>query len=273
MSCKLIKYILFFIIVFTCSSPRAQEGTSNYLGFDDPERSLWLGTYMNFRISDKFYWAGEFHYRRTEYNAIPFVGRMGQIYNRHGIKYVASKKFSSTVGGVLRLNFSPQPGNSDFKDLVLEPRIWHEYVFAIPFERFMLYHRLRFEHRWSKSNKKGASFVYRNRYRYKFYMKFPLNNKKLVPGTYYFSPDIELIMQSGSSVPFQPMEDIRIYPHIGYIYSPRIGGSIGLAYTTGQKMDIGDFYYNQRWLLRINAYISLDFRKFEQKVPEINLND
>lgn len=273
MNVKLSKYIFIFLIVFSYNSLKAQEESTNYLGFDDPERSLWLGSYMNFRITDKFFWAGEFHYRRTEYNEIPYVGRMGQIYNRHGIKYVASKNFSTTVGGVLRLNFSPEPGNTDFRDLVLEPRIWHEYVFAIPFERFMVYHRMRFEHRWKKSNKQGASFSYMNRYRYKFYMKIPLNNKKLVPGTFYFSPDVELIMQSGSSVPFEPMEDLRLYPNIGYIHSPRIGGSIGLTYTAGQKMDVGDFYYKQRWIIRLNAYISLDFRKFEQKVPEINLND
>lgn len=273
MNSILSKYIFFILLVLLGMSTQAQTETSEFTGFDDPESSLWLGSYMNARITDKLFWAGELHYRRTEHNDIPYVGRIAQVYNRHGVKYVASKNFSTTFGGVLRLNFSPEPGNTEFRDIVLEPRIWHEYVFAMPFERFMVYQRLRFEHRWSKPNVQGASFVFRNRYRYKFYMKFPLNNPTLTPGTFYASPDVELIMQSGSSVPFEPMEDLRLYPHIGYIHSPRIGGSIGMMYTTGQRMDIGDFYYRQRWIFRINAYISLDFRKLEKKVPLINLND
>lgn len=55
------------------------------------------------------------HYRRTEYNDVPYVGRMAQIYNRHGVKYLFSKNFNATVGGVLRLDFTPEPGNKTLK--------------------------------------------------------------------------------------------------------------------------------------------------------------
>jgi hypothetical protein len=200
--------------------------------FEDPSTSLWLGSYMNFQLTDKLFWAGELHFRTTEYDNTPLVGRVAQIYNRHGIKYVASKNFSMTAGGVLRFNFTPQPGNTDFRVLTSEPRLWHEYLFAMPFDRFMIYHRLRFEHRWNKSNLLDAEFNFRNRYRYKFLMKIPLNKRKLVPGAYYFSPDVELIMQSGKKVIGNPMEDLRIYPHFGYIINPRYGVSAGVMYTT-----------------------------------------
>jgi len=251
----------------------SQDNETAYLGFKEPEHSLWLGSYMNFRLTEKLFWAGEFHYRQTEYNGVQFVGRPAQIYNRHGIKYVYSKNFSATLGGVLRLNFTPEPGNKDFRSIVLEPRIWQEYSFALPFKRFMVYHRFRFEHRWTKSNALESSFTFKNRYRYKFLMKIPINSPKLGPKTFYFSPDIELIMQSGSSVPFSPMEDLRLYPNVGYQFNSRIGGSVGMTYTTGQKMDIGDFYFSQRWIMRFNVYISLDFRKFEDKIPSVNTTD
>lgn len=263
--------------LFSSKSSFFAQSQGNYDGsydlFQEQTTAMWLGTYMNFRITDKIFWAGEFHYRRAEYDGVPFVGKMGQIYNRHGVKYLFSKKFSLTVGGVLRLNFNPDPMDTELRDLVLEPRIWHEYLFAQPFEYFMVYNRLRFEHRWSKSNEIGSKYTYRNRYRYKILVKIPLNNRKLIPKTFYFAPDIELIMQSGKSVPFSPMEDLRIYPHIGYIINPRIGASIGAAYTTGQSFDTGNFNYKQRWLLRINAYISLDWRKFEDKLPTVNIAD
>lgn len=238
----------------------------------DPSTFLWLGGYGEFRLTDKLFWSGELHYRRTEHDGISFIGRNAQIYNRHGLTYVHSKKFSTTVGGVLRLNFSPEPGDDRFKGLVLEPRIWHQYVFAVPFDRFMLYHRLRFEHRWSRSNRKGSDYTFRNRYRYKFYMKIPLNNRKLMSKTYYFSPDVELIMQSGTSVVDSPFEDLRIYPHFGYIANSNYAFSLGMMYTTGQLISAG-YEFRTRWVLRMNVYISLDFRKFKEKLPQINIED
>ncbi|MGM0478483.1 MAG: DUF2490 domain-containing protein [Bacteroidota bacterium] len=240
--------------------------------FEDTGSELWLGGYGNFRLTDKLFWSGEFHLRSSTKGSTPMVGYLSKIYNRHGLKYVHSKKFSATLGGVLRLNVSKFGGGDPYQLIALEPRIWHQYMFAMPFERFMVYHRLRIEHRWSKPNLKQADFIYRNRFRYMIKMKIPLNKKKLVPGAYYFSPYIELIMQSGKSVAGNPMEDLRIYPHVGYIVNPRVSFSVGILYTTGQTSANGQ-YYRRRWIPRINTYISLDFRKDELKIPEINTND
>lgn len=240
----------------------------------DPATYLWVGSYANNRISDKFFWHGELHYRRTQYDGTPFVGRMAQLYNRHGLKYVPTKNFSATAGGVLRLDFTPEPENNDLKDILLEPRIWHEYIFAMPFPRFRIYHRIRIEHRWSRRGfEKGpAPWDYRNRFRYKFLMKIPLNNKKLIPGTVYFSPDIELIMQSGEIISDNPFEDLRLYPSFAYIANPRMSYSIGAMWTTGQQSN-GGYQYKNRWVLKLNAYLSFDFRKFQKKIPEVNIED
>jgi len=236
--------------------------------FEDPETSMWLGAYGTFQLSDKFYWHGELHYRRTEHEGTAFIGRMGQIYNRHGLKWIPNKKFKAVVGGVLRLNFTPEPGSDDFDYIALEPRIWHEYTFVMPFSRFNIYHRLRFEHRWSRSNRKADNYVYRNRYRYKVLMKIPLNSKGFQSGTWYFSPDVELIMKSGKPVVDSPMEDLRIFPHFAYIYSPQITFSGGLMYTTGQNLSNGAVY-RERWIPRLNVYLFFDFRDIEQRVPEV----
>ncbi len=240
--------------------------------FEEPSSELWLGGYGNFRLTDKLFWSGEFHLRSSSKGSTPMVGYLSKIYNRHGLKYVHSKKFSATLGGVLRLNISKYGSGAPYQLIALEPRIWHQYVFAMPFERFMVYHRLRIEHRWSKPNLKEADFIYRNRFRYMIKMKIPINKKKLIPGAYYFSPYVELIMQSGKTVVGNPMEDLRIYPHVGYILNPRISFSAGILYTTGQTSVNGQ-YYRRRWIPRINTYISLDFRKDELKIPEINTND
>lgn len=265
-----ISFLLLFLFGLTVRPVLAQERPSASVRLP-ATNALWLGTYSKLRIADKFLWDAQFHYRTVNTENTPLVGRLAQIYNRHAISYMATRNFTMSLGGVLRLNFSPDPDNDAFRYLVLEPRIWHEYLFAVPFSRFMVYHRLRIEHRWSRPNTVGADWVYRDRWRYKFYMTIPLNNDRLIPGTFYFTPDVEIIMQSGKTITFNPMEDLRIYPQFGYIYSSRVKYGAGLMYSTGQTAD--GYIYNSRWVVRINAYLSFDIRKFVDKIPEIKSND
>ncbi len=240
--------------------------------FENPGSNLWMGSYNKFRLSEKFFWRAEFHYRRGNYEGTPFIGRMAQIYNRHAISYLVSPRFNVSLGWVLRLDFTPEPGNLDFEHVVPEPRIWHEYLFVMPFPKFQVYHRIRIEHRWSRRNNVGSDWIYRDRWRYKFYMSIPVNKPALIPGAIFLNPDVEIIMQSGSPIVDSPLEDLRIYPSIGYIASPSVTYTAGLMYTTGQNINDGSIY-RQRFVLRINAYVSLDFRKEERKIPSVRLSD
>jgi hypothetical protein len=245
--------------------------------FEDPGTLMWLGTYSTIRIGEKLYYEAQHHFRTSNFEGTPWVGRVAQIYNRHAITYKVSNNFLFTVGPVLRLNFSPDPGNPEFENLTLEPRIWHEYSF--PFSTFLgnrqivVQHRLRFEHRWNRSNAVGSDYIYRDRYRYRFTVKFPIGTKKFKPKSWYASPmNWEIIMQSGREVVDAPMEDMRVYPSIGYISSSKIAYSFGMMYTLGQRRAMG-FQYRQRWVARINVWWTPDFRKFQNKIPEINIFD
>ncbi|MFO7720525.1 MAG: DUF2490 domain-containing protein [Gillisia sp.] len=265
-------YLIVLVIFGFFGQMQAQEERPETSQTSSPSSAMWLGTYGKFRLSDKLYWDAQFHYRRVGDEDLRYAGRMAQIYNRHALNYRVADNFSVSLGPVLRLNFSPDPGNSEFEDLVLEPRIWHEYLFAMPFPRFMVYHRLRIEHRWSRGNRVDAEWIYRDRWRYKFYMNIPINNDKLVPGTFYFSPDFEIIMQSGKAIIDSPLEDFRVNPTIGYIASPRTKYTVSMMYTTGQSLDAG-YNFNSRWVFRLNLYLSLDFRKMESKIPATRIDD
>lgn len=269
-------YIAFLVFIIakpkkTIAQPISGETVLEEAQFEAPESFMWLGNYGTFRVSDDFFVTGELHYRRTGYQGTKYIGRLAQIYNRWGVQWNPSKKFSATWGGVLRLDFTPEPGNDDLPTLILEPRLWHEYIFARPFDRFMVYHRLRFEHRWSTRHAPGSEWIFRNRYRYMFLMKIPINNKKLIPKTLYFYPNVEIIMQSGSSVVNSPLEDLRLFPALGYIHNPRVSFSAGMMYTTGQRLQTQ--LYRTRWVARFNTYISLDFRKAEERIPTIGIFD
>lgn len=259
------------VIVFLClmvfTSLGQQTSVRNPL-----TSNLWLNSYTQVRLTEKLYWRAETHFRTASTNNVPFVGRMAQQYNRHALNYIFSPTFNASVGGVLRLNFNPFPGDAQYEALVFEPRIWHEYFFVVPFNRFQLYHRIRIEHRWSRSNLENSDFFFRNRWRYKIYAKVPLNNKKLVPGTFYVNPDIELILQSGKVVGSSLLDDLRLYGYLGYIYSPSYTFTGGLMYTTGQTL-IDGLVFNRRLIISFSAYISLDFRKTENKIPQFKLSD
>lgn len=234
--------------------------------------SMWNGFYGKIRLSDKLFWDAQFHYRRSGTESMDYIGRMGQIYNRHALNYLVNERFSASLGGVLRLNFTPDPGNPEFENMVYEPRIWHEYLFAMPMWNSMAYHRVRIEHRWSRPNNIGADWIFRNRWRYKFYMNIPINKPTLSPGAVYFTPDVEIIMQSGKPIIDSPLEDLRINPSIGYILNPRVKLTVGMMYTTGQTLDAG-YMYTNRWIFRTNAYFSLDFRKKQSRIPSTRLFD
>ncbi|WP_198145119.1 DUF2490 domain-containing protein [Microscilla marina] len=261
----LICCCLFFI---SSKISAQQTGVPEKSEFKKATTRLWLNTYGNIRISDKLFWIAQTHFRFQEKDQTRFAGQVGQIYNRHAISYFYSKKFTASLGGVFRLNMNTDDILEGEQTMVPEWRIWHQYLFAVPFPRLMVYHRLRIEHRWTRGFQKNSSFTFRNRWRYMLNMKIPLNKKKLAPGALYVAPEAELIMQSGKSVVNSPMEDLRLHTSFGYILKPQVTFATGLMYSFGQSLSNGAIF-NQKWTLRFHVYFSPDFRKLENRLPAV----
>ena len=237
--------------------------------FKEPKSRLWINTYGNIRLSNKFFWVAQTHFRFQERDDRPFAGQIAQVYNRHAISYLFSKKFNVSLGGVLRVNFNTDEVLEKERPAVPEWRIWHEYLFAVPMHRMNFYHRIRIEHRWSKDFKEGSSYIFRNRWRYMASAKIPINKPKLGPKAFYIGPEAELIMQSGKSVINSPMEDLRLHTSFGYIIKPQLTVATGLMYSMGQELKNGD-YYNQKWTIRLHVYFSPDLRKVWKRLPSVN---
>ena len=232
---------------------------------------FWINTYGNIRISKRLIWIAETHFRFEETEDTPFVGQIGQIYNRHAISYIYSKYFNASLGGVLRVNFNTDP-LSDGKNVLPEFRIWHQYQFAQPLSPLMIYHRIRIEHRWSKGFADDDAYIFRNRWRYMLRIKIPLNSQKFEPGTWYISPESELIMQSGKEVVGSPLEDLRLTTTLGYILTPRLTIAGGLMYSQGQTLD-NPGIFKQGFTFRAHLYYAPDFRRVRNKLPAIHLED
>ncbi|NAS13285.1 DUF2490 domain-containing protein [Poritiphilus flavus] len=239
--------------------------------FKEPVERLWINTYGNIRISKRLFWDAQTHFRFEETENTPFVGQIGQIYNRHAIGYIYSKAFNVSLGGVLRINFNTDESSTDRK-VVPEWRIWHQYQFALPLASVMTYHRFRIEHRWTQGFAENSEYIFRNRWRYMFRVKVPLNNHKFEPKTIYVSPEAELIWQSGKEVVASPLEDLRLTTTVGYILTPRLTVAAGMMYSQGQTLENGGIY-KQSWTVRCHLYFSPDFRKVKNKLPAIHFDD
>lgn len=233
---------------------------------------LWINTYGNIRLSDRLFWIAQTHFRLQEKGNTKFAGQLAQVYNRHAISYLFSKKFNVSLGGVLRINFNTKDASVDDKNSVPEWRIWHQYQFAMPLSRMMVYHRIRLEHRWTKGFKSADDYIFRNRWRYMLKFKIPINKPKLSAKTFYVSPEAELIMQSGKAVIDSPMEDLRLHTSFGYIINPRLTVASGIMYSQGQELADGAFY-KQKWTMRFHVYFAPDFRKVKNKLPSIHQNE
>jgi len=267
-------FLLSFLVLLGSSSI-GQETNEEILPltskFKDPKTRLWFNTYGNIRISKRLFWVAQTHFRFEESAETPFIGQVGQIYNRHALGYIYNSKVNAALGGVMRINFNTDENSSDRK-VVPEFRIWHQYQFAMPVYNAMIYHRIRIEHRWTQGFEENSDYIFRNRWRYMLRAKIPLNSHKLEAKTLYISPESELIMQSGKAVVGSVMEDLRLTTTLGYIITPRLTVAGGLMYSQGQTLE-NPGIFKQNWTMRFHVYFSPDFRKVRNKLPSIHLND
>jgi len=266
---KKITFVILFGFSISLFSQDDEYGTVSE--FKEPTTKTWINTYGNFRLTDHLFWIAQTHLRFQETAKTPFAGQLAQIYNRHAIGYGFSKKFNASLGGVLRLNFNTDEASTD-RNMVPEWRIWHQYMFANQISSAIFYHRIRIEHRWTQGFADDSDYIFRNRWRYMFKAKVPLNSHKLEAKTFYVSPEVELIMQSGKAVAGSLMEDLRLHASFGYIVSKKLTFATGIMYSHGQ--DLTDSYiYKQNWTARFHVYFSPDLRKEKNKIPFIHMND
>ncbi|MFD0992906.1 DUF2490 domain-containing protein [Tenacibaculum geojense] len=268
---KVMILVFLGLISSNLLAQNTDEDEQKYSKFKTPLTKTWINTYGNIRISKRLFWTAQTHIRFQETEETPFVGQLAQIYNRHAIGYIHSKNFNVSLGGVLRLNFNTSNNNAD-KNLVPEWRIWHQYMFAMPLSSVMFYHRIRIEHRWTKGFSDNSEYIFRNRWRYMFKAKIPLNSYKLKPKTFYVSPEAEIILQSGKPVAGSIMEDLRLHASVGYIINPRLTVATGIMYSQGQDL-IESNIFKQNWTARFHVYFSPDFRKVKNKLPSIHMDD
>jgi len=136
----LVVFILLLLMAARVEVNAQEDVRPTESQIEEPLTLFWVNTYGNIRLSNRLFWIAQTHFRFQETEETPFVGQIAQLYNRHAISYLFSKSFSASFGGVLRVNFNTDPESSG-KNAVPEWRIWHQYKFAMPLSRVMIYHQ------------------------------------------------------------------------------------------------------------------------------------
>lgn len=270
--CNRSLFLLLICLVVLRSGWSQNTDRPTQAKFKEPLTLMWVNTYGNMRLTDRLFWVAQTHFRFQQTDNTPFAGQVAQVYNRHALSYLFSKRFITSFGGVLRVNFNTDEVYEDERRTVPEWRIWHEYQFSLPLSRLMIYHRIRLEHRWTQGFENNSSYIFRNRWRYMLSMKIPINKPKLGPHAFYIAPESEIIMQSGKSVVDSPLEDLRLHTSFGYIINPRLTIATGIMYSIGQELTDGALY-KQKFTWRLHVYFSPDFRKIKNKLPDIHRDE
>lgn len=222
---------------------------------------LWLGMYTKYRLSEKLFYYGEYHYRRRE----NFIQEMAQIYLRFGLTYLFDKNFEITGGIVTPIYWAPGSREGEIDRVVMQYRFWEQLLFVQPVGRSKIYHQLRFEQRWKRDYEVEAPFKLTFRFRYRISLYVPINRDHLMPKTLFFSAYDEIFFQAGKSITYDHLEDNRLFLGLGYIVNENIQIQAGYMWTF--RHSGGPYEYEHRHIPRLSFYHSLDFykRKKENK--------
>jgi len=193
-------------------------------------------------------WGG---YIELQTRSNKFFNQFFYYETKGGISYDIANNYTALLGsgryftGENDLGLTP---NTEF-------RLWEQMTVNSFLDRVKFEHRYRAEQRW-------VNGVYRNRFRYRLNMVIPLNNKKVIPGTFFVGIFDEVFFNN--KVPH--FERNRFSAGLGYQFDKSFSLQLGwlnqynysLATAAGAKNNL---------VININYRISRDHAKSKEQIP------
>jgi hypothetical protein len=162
-----------FLILVAVTASKAQNNKTGVFGIGTivlPGDSLhrW-GGYLELQArSNKFF--NQFYYFET----------------KGGVSYDIANNYTALIGfGRYVTEENDDIGQSPIKEF----RVWQQLTIGSYLDRVKFEHRYRAEQRWQNG-------IYRNRFRYRLNVVIPINNRKLVPDTYFLSVFDEVFLNN-----------------------------------------------------------------------------
>lgn len=159
----------------------------------------WYMYFGNNKISKKLNWHNEIQYRNFD-----AIGDLEQLLIRTGIGYDLTENNNNVLLGYGFILSQPYVNGEKTENI--EHRIFQQYITKQKFGRFNLQHRYRLEERFLEED-------FRMRFRYLLGVNIPINNKEMLPKTFYASAYNEIFLHFDSQV----FDRNRVYGALGYV--------------------------------------------------------
>lgn len=255
-------FVLSILISFSSKSQTAELPAQKEI---DQTMEGWVGLYTKYRLSERLFYYGEYHYRRRNY-----LKDMAQIYLRFGATYLINNHLEVTAGIVTPIYWAPDQSQPNIDRIVPQYRLWQQVLFVQPFNRAKIYHQIRTEQRWKRDYKENSEFKLTYRFRYKIMTYVPLNNHKLINNTLFLSAYDEIFIQAGKPIVYDHLEDNRLFVGLGYIINENLQVQAGYMWTFRHAG--APYKYEHRHIPRISLYHNFDFYNKRKLKSERELN-
>lgn len=162
-----------------------------------------------------------------------------------GASYTIKKSMPVAVGAGRFITYSDGK-NFELPYVNKEWRIWEQFALNNYIGRVKFENRVRIEQRWT------TNAGYRNRLKYRLNTVVPINNKKIVPGTFYISGWDEVYFTNSDP----HYEQNRIFGGVGYEVSHHLTLQSGYLHQVNYKADdthAGKNYIQLSVLIETNA--------------------
>jgi hypothetical protein len=217
---------------------------------------LWLGYFNQTRITNKFGFWLDVHYRQTD----NFVDRPFQFLIRPALNFFIKDNLRLQTGYAF-VDHLPAKGLSTSRP---EHRGWQQIWWNQKYTGLTTLQWLRVEERFNKKIvndvlQPETYFTIRLRYNYSFFI--PLKGKELKAKTPFLAVIDEVFLNLGNSIVYNTFDQNRFFIGLGYQITPHINAQLGYMNIYQQEVS-GNNYFSTN-AIRLFLFQTLDFRNKE----------
>ena len=234
-------------LLFLLSSP------GNYIKAQNTTKEIGSWNIINVKMNLDKQWS---FFVEPQLRSLSFYNQFHYYEIKGGITYNLKSNFSFTTG-VGSYNTYSHGGNFKLPYQQKEIRTWVQLIMKQQVARIKFEHRYRAEQRFTNNG-------FRNRFRYRFNTAIPLNNKKLVPKTFYASIWNEIFFTD--KAPY--FERNRFFVGGGYEVSEAVAIQSGYLHQFDYKINDE----TGRNFFQISLLLNVDLKKKHQEFSPSTLD-
>lgn len=214
---------------------------------------LWLGYFNQTRLTNKFGFWVDVHYRETDH----FIDRPFQFLFRPALTYFIKDNLRLNVGYALAEHF-PAKGLSTTRT---EHRAWQQIWWNQKYPGLTTLQWLRLEQRFNEKvvadvTQNGYNYNFRVRYNFSFFI--PLKGREIVARTPFAIVMNEVFLNFGSKIVYNTFDQNRFFAGLGYQFTSHLNAQLGYMNVFQQEAS-GNSYFSTH-TIRLFVFHSLDLR-------------